>query len=145
MKNLTVVELKQLCRDKGITGYSKLNKADLIKKCKAAKAKRTTKRASKKPSKRTSKRASKKPSKRTSKRASKKPSKRTTKKPSKRTTKKPRRISKGCTEQTTSKYLNRNSPPYPAQGCPNSVKQGNDGKNYFSKPDKNGVYKWVLI
>ena len=26
MKNLTVVELKQMCRDKGITGYSKLNK-----------------------------------------------------------------------------------------------------------------------
>ena len=36
-KELTVVELKQLCRDKGIKGYSKLNKDELIKKCNSSK------------------------------------------------------------------------------------------------------------
>ena len=37
MNKSTVPELKQMCRDKGIKGYSKLNKADLIKLCNSTK------------------------------------------------------------------------------------------------------------
>jgi hypothetical protein len=33
---MTVVELKKLCKQKGIKGYSKLNKAQLIQKCKGS-------------------------------------------------------------------------------------------------------------
>lgn len=32
------------------------------------------------------------------------------------------------------KYQSRNSPPYPAQKCPNKKKIGNDGKMYSSIP-----------
>jgi len=42
-KNLTVVELRQLCRDKGLTGYSKLNKEGLIKLCKKKVSKKSSK------------------------------------------------------------------------------------------------------
>jgi len=51
----------------------------------------------------------------------------------------------GCIRQTTKKYLSRDSPPYPANQCPNEIKKGNDGLNYQSKPDKNGVYKWSIL
>ena len=37
-----------------------------------------------------------------------------------------------CTRQTTSKYLNRPSPAYPANECCGSVKVGNDGQLYKS-------------
>ena len=59
--NLTVPELKELCKEKGIKGYSKLNKPELIKLC--LKTKAPAKRTSKAPAKRTSKA----PAKRTSK------------------------------------------------------------------------------
>jgi len=75
-KNLTVVELKQLCRDKGISGYSKLNKADLIKLCNKKSSKKASKPSKKasKPTKKTSKPSKKasKPSKKTSKPSNKK-------------------------------------------------------------------------
>lgn len=41
-----------------------------------------------------------------------------------------------------SKYDNRPSPPISAQDYPNKIKKGNDGKNYRSEKDKNGVYRW---
>ena len=51
-----------------------------------------------------------------------------------------------CTKQVgVTKYSYRNSPPYPANKCKTMKKRGNDGKYYNSKPDKNGVYKWVAI
>ena len=48
-----------------------------------------------------------------------------------------------CIEQTTSKYLSRPSPPYPAQECRGKVLTGNDGKLYKSVPAVTGVYRWV--
>ena len=48
-----------------------------------------------------------------------------------------------CVEQTTSKYLSRPSPPYPAQECRGKVLTGNDGKLYKSVPAVTGVYRWV--
>jgi len=50
-----------------------------------------------------------------------------------------------CVKINTKKYLTRDSPPYPANQCPNEIKKGNDGNYYQSKPDKNGVYKWILL
>lgn len=37
-----------------------------------------------------------------------------------------------CTRQTTSKYLNRPSPAYPANECCGTIKVGNDGQLYKS-------------
>lgn len=48
-----------------------------------------------------------------------------------------------CNEQKTKKYLSRNSPPYSAMECKGSTKKGNDGSQYLSKTDKNGIYRWV--
>jgi hypothetical protein len=48
-----------------------------------------------------------------------------------------------CIKQTTKKYKLRGSPPYSAMDCSNSVKKGNDGLTYTSKPDKTGIYRWV--
>ena len=52
-----------------------------------------------------------------------------------------------CVEQTSKKYTNRNSPPYPANVCPvGDKKKGNDGKMYVvSEPNKNGVSRWVPV
>ena len=49
-----------------------------------------------------------------------------------------------CVEQTTSKYTNRPSPPYPARECPNKIMNGNDGRKYISLGDYTGVYKWLV-
>ena len=43
------------------------------------------------------------------------------------------------------KYVLRNAPPYPANNCKTMKKRGNDNKYYVSKPDKNGVHRWVAI
>lgn len=43
------------------------------------------------------------------------------------------------------KYETRNSPNVSAQEHKNKLMEGNDGLDYVSKPDKNGVYKWVKI
>lgn len=52
---------------------------------------------------------------------------------------------RGCTRQTTAKYINRPSPPYPANECCGETFQGNDGQMYESRVDKKGVCKWVKI
>jgi len=41
------------------------------------------------------------------------------------------------------KYTTRKSPPYPANEYCGKRKRGNDGKMYLSKPNKNGVCRWV--
>ncbi len=49
----------------------------------------------------------------------------------------------GCVKQTTrSKYLKRDSPPYPANECCDMTLKGNDGLMYKSTPNKNGVCTW---
>lgn len=50
---------------------------------------------------------------------------------------------RGCVRQKTKKYINRNSPPYPANECPaGMLKKGNNGDIYVAWPDKNGVNRW---
>jgi hypothetical protein len=49
-----------------------------------------------------------------------------------------------CIEQKTKKYRSRGSPPYSAMDCKGLTKSGNDGSNYISKPDKRGIYRWVI-
>ena len=43
------------------------------------------------------------------------------------------------------KYVNRPSPPRPANdpGCRDQIRRGNDGLLYASVSNKNGVYRWV--
>lgn len=41
--------------------------------------------------------------------------------------------------------MTRNSPSVHAKDFKNKIKKGNDGEEYISRPDKNGVYKWKLI
>ena len=50
-----------------------------------------------------------------------------------------------CEPSNLKKYINRGSPPYPAQNCRNHKKVGNDGDLYSSEPDKNGIYKWKKL
>jgi len=53
------------------------------------------------------------------------------------------RADAGCTDHShLAKYRERPSPPYPANECCGEVKQGNDGHNYESVPDRNGVCRW---
>lgn len=52
-------------------------------------------------------------------------------------------ITKRCKKKTDKKYVTRNSPAYSASDCKTLKKKGNDGSFYISKPDKNGIYKWV--
>jgi len=44
-----------------------------------------------------------------------------------------------------SKYLNRPSPPHPANKHCGKTKKGNDGKMYKSVPNKNGVCTWKKV
>jgi hypothetical protein len=39
------------------------------------------------------------------------------------------------------KYKNRDSPPYSAMNCKGIKLLGNDGQQYISKANKNGIYK----
>ena len=50
-----------------------------------------------------------------------------------------------CQKTSLKKYEKRPSPPYPANDCKNEKKKGNDGNLYQSKPDKNNVYKWIIV
>lgn len=51
-------------------------------------------------------------------------------------------VARGCTPQTDAKYINRPSPPYPANECCGQIMRGNDGNMYISRPDKNNVCRW---
>jgi len=44
-----------------------------------------------------------------------------------------------------SKYLNRPSPPHPANQHCGEVKKGNDGKMYKSVPNKKGICTWKKV
>lgn len=50
----------------------------------------------------------------------------------------------GCTKSQLKKYMSRKSPPFPANQCCGQVLVGNDGREYISKADKNGVCRWSL-
>jgi hypothetical protein len=43
----------------------------------------------------------------------------------------------------TKKYTKRTSPPFPANDFCGKKKKGNDGKMYLSKPNKNGICRWI--
>lgn len=43
------------------------------------------------------------------------------------------------------KYRERPSPPYPANDFCDKRKKGNDGLFYISKPNKNGICRWVKL
>ena len=53
------------------------------------------------------------------------------------------RASRGCSRQSTSKYMSRKSPPYPANNCCGMTKRGNDGNMYRSSGSKH--CKWTKI
>ena len=48
-----------------------------------------------------------------------------------------------CERQTSKKYVNRPSPPYPAAACAHEEREGNDGRHWYSAPVGNG-YRWKL-
>ena len=48
----------------------------------------------------------------------------------------------GCVPSKLKKYVERKAPPYPAAECCGIKLKGNDGNEYVSKPDKNGICKW---
>ena len=50
-----------------------------------------------------------------------------------------------CVKDHTKKYKTRPSPPFPANKCKGKTKKGNNGKMFKSKPDVNGVHKWVAV
>ena len=50
-----------------------------------------------------------------------------------------------CVKQDSKKYKSRPSPPFPANKCKGKTKKGNNGKMFKSKPDANGVHKWVAV
>ena len=54
-------------------------------------------------------------------------------------------LKNNCIISKKNKYLNRPSPPYPAQNCKNKYKLGNDSFIYQSLPDKNNIYKWKKL
>lgn len=53
--------------------------------------------------------------------------------------------SRGCTRQSTKKYEDRPSPPFPANECCNQEMMGNDGNMYVSRADKNGRCAWKKV
>ena len=53
------------------------------------------------------------------------------------------RAARGCSRQSTNKYMSRNSPPYPANNCCGMTKRGNDGHMYRSSGSKH--CKWTKI
>lgn len=57
---------------------------------------------------------------------------------------------RGCVEQHTKKYMDRDSPAFPANQCCGEIKLGNplgkkSDKRFISKADVNGTCKWVLV
>jgi len=53
------------------------------------------------------------------------------------------RSARGCSRQSTSKYMSRKSPPYPANNCCGMTKRGNDGNMYRSSGSKH--CRWTKI
>ena len=49
-----------------------------------------------------------------------------------------------CKPDMAAKYSKRPAPSCHADDCRNMFKEGNDGRIYISKPDKRGIYKWIL-
>ena len=50
----------------------------------------------------------------------------------------------GCVKQTDKKYLDRDSPPYPANQClEHTKKKGNDGNRWYVVHNKKGIGRWV--
>lgn len=49
---------------------------------------------------------------------------------------------KMCVKQTTKRYRERPSPPFPANSCPGLRKRGNDKHIWASVANRNGVYRW---
>ena len=49
---------------------------------------------------------------------------------------------KGCEKQTSKKYAERPSPPFPATPCHDRQMTGNDGQQYVSKRASDGSYRW---
>jgi hypothetical protein len=56
---------------------------------------------------------------------------------------KPKETTNNCVKQDDKKYVERPSPPYPANECRGKIMQGNNGEMYISKPISTGVYRWV--
>jgi len=54
-------------------------------------------------------------------------------------------IDDGYPKSTLIKYKDMNCPHYPANNYKNQIKKGNDGKMYQSLPNKNNVYKWIIV
>lgn len=50
-----------------------------------------------------------------------------------------------CERQTRKKYLERDSPPFPANKCVSKIKRGNDGKMWISVKALNGVARWKPV
>jgi len=48
----------------------------------------------------------------------------------------------GCRKQSTAKYTNRPSPPFPANECHGRVKVGNSGDLFESVANSRGIYQW---
>ena len=57
----------------------------------------------------------------------------------------PKNDDRGCEKQSDKKYLERPSPPFPANQCCGEKMQGNDGRMYESRADKNGTCKWYVL
>ena len=55
------------------------------------------------------------------------------------------KIKRKWTKKKPNKYMNRYSPSVSANDYCDKTKKGNDGKNYLSKRNKNGVCRWVKI
>jgi len=53
--------------------------------------------------------------------------------------------SRGCSRQTSKKYVNRPSPPFPGNKCCGQIMVGNNGSMYKSVPNKNGICAWKKV
>ena len=121
----TLAQLKQMKKYKTIKGRSSMNREQLCKAMGYSVSKKKSPKGTK-----------------PKKSAAKKPAAKAAKKPAVKAAKKPK-SPRGCTKQEASKYAARGSPPYPANECQGEMMTGNDGELYVSKPNKNGVYRWV--
>ena len=50
----------------------------------------------------------------------------------------------GCVRQTSPKYRDRPSPPFPANECRGQIKEGNNGKPYESLL-KGKIWRWMPL